>query len=75
MRIFFITEIILKHFSKIFFIARFAGVILTQPDYRLSFHLKLYESIEKGDGDITKQYLDTYRWMNANVRKQKMINS
>lgn len=39
-----------------------------QPDFRLSFQLKLYESIEKGDNDTIKQYMDTYRWINENIR-------
>lgn len=45
----------------------FSGVILTQPDYRLSLQLKFYESIEKGDV-ATEHYLRTYQWMNENVR-------
>lgn len=45
-------------------------MILTQPDYRLSFELKLYESTKKlKEGDETiKHYLRTYRWINENVR-------
>lgn len=44
-----------KFIQTVCFISRFAsltGVILTLPKYRLSFKLKLYESIQKGDKEM-----------------------
>lgn len=38
------------------------------PDYRLSFQLKLYESIQKEDFEAAKSILHLQRWINANVR-------
>lgn len=43
-------------------------MILAQTDHRLSFQLKLYESIGKEKNDAIELYMDTYRWINANVR-------
>ncbi|XP_055301272.1 uncharacterized protein LOC129567922 [Sitodiplosis mosellana] len=51
------------------------GVILTLPEYRLSFQLKIYESIasqlktgENRNFTIAKQLLDLHKWTNTNVR-------
>lgn len=38
------------------------------PEYRLSLQLKTYEFIEKGDAEMTKQFLNVHKWINANVR-------
>lgn len=51
------------------------GVILTLPEYRLSFQLKIYESIylqvkqhENRNFESAKNVLDMFNWTNANVR-------
>lgn len=46
----------------------FTGVILTLPEYRLSFQLKIYESIRKGHINIAKSFLHVHKWINTNVR-------
>lgn len=46
----------------------FIGVILTLPEYRLSFQLKMYEQAYKGEIDIAKQFLIVHKWMNSNIR-------
>lgn len=58
-----------------FFFSFFTGVILTLPEYRLSFQLKIYESIyhqlkqdENRNFDSAKNVLDMFNWTNANVR-------
>lgn len=45
----------------------FSGVILTLPEYRLSFQLKIYESNAKSDPE-QRQFLATHKWLNSNVR-------
>ncbi|XP_055313653.1 uncharacterized protein LOC129574965 isoform X2 [Sitodiplosis mosellana] len=44
------------------------GVILTLPEYRLSFQLKIYESIQKGHINVAKSFMDVHKWINTNVR-------
>lgn len=53
----------------------FAGVILTVPEYCLSFQLKIYESISiqlKNDENrnfrTVENLLEVFKWTNANVR-------
>lgn len=46
----------------------FTGVILTLPEYRLSFQLKCYESIQMGDFEAAKSFLSIQKWIDANVR-------
>lgn len=38
------------------------------PEYRLSFQLKIYESIQKSDLEAAAKFLDVHKWINANVR-------
>lgn len=52
-----------------------AGVILTLPEYRLSFQLKIYESIslqlkdgENGNFTTATNLLNMFKWTNENVR-------
>ncbi|XP_031636747.1 uncharacterized protein LOC116349465 [Contarinia nasturtii] len=44
------------------------GVILTLPEYRLSFQLKIYESVAKHDLESAQRFLDVHQWINENVR-------
>ncbi|XP_031623226.1 uncharacterized protein LOC116340729 [Contarinia nasturtii] len=44
------------------------GVILTLPEYRLSFQLKTYESTCKGDLENAQHFLEAHKWLNANIR-------
>lgn len=46
----------------------FTGVILTLPEYRLSFQLKIYESVCKGVFDQADHFLAAHKWINENVR-------
>lgn len=46
----------------------FSGVILTLPEHRLSFQLKIYESIQKGEIEAAGKILKTQKWINTNVR-------
>lgn len=54
-----------------------SGVILTLPEYRLSYQLKIYESIanqlkigeiHKRNFKIAENFLNLFKWTNANVR-------
>lgn len=47
---------------------RFSGVILTLPEYRLSFQLKMYELAQKGEIEAARQFLTAHEWINSNVR-------
>lgn len=38
------------------------------PEYRLSFQLKIYESVAKNDIDSAQQLLAIHQWINQNVR-------
>ncbi|XP_031635809.1 uncharacterized protein LOC116348812 isoform X2 [Contarinia nasturtii] len=44
------------------------GVILTLPEYRLSFQLKIYEMIQNEEMRAAKSLLQVHKWMNANIR-------
>lgn len=44
------------------------GVILTLPEYLLSFQLKIYESVQKENLVAAGTFLTVHKWMNANVR-------
>lgn len=57
-----------KHTNLILKKNSFAGIILTLPEYRLSFQLKIYESIEKEEFQTTQDLLKIYKWTNANIR-------
>lgn len=48
--------------------AYFPGVILTLPEYRCSFQLKMYESIKKGNTQAAIDFHSTHNWLQANVR-------
>lgn len=53
-------------FIETFFL--FSGVILTLPEYRLSFQLKIYELVHKRDIESANQFLTAHKWINSNVR-------
>lgn len=44
------------------------GVILTLPEYRLSFQLKMYEAPSKNEMECAKELLKIHKWLNKNVR-------
>lgn len=46
----------------------FPGVILTLPEYRLSFQLKIYELVEKGKPARACEFLAAHEWLSQNVR-------
>lgn len=46
----------------------FPGVILTLPEYRLSFQLKIYESIHNSDYLAATKFLGVHNWLNENIR-------
>lgn len=46
----------------------FTGVILTLPEYRLSFQLKIYESVCKGDFSQANHFLAAHKWINKYIR-------
>lgn len=56
-----------QHLSPISFV-NFTGVILTLPEYRLSFQLKIYETPDKDEMECAKFLLRTHKWLNQNVR-------
>lgn len=41
---------------------------MTLPEFRLSFQLKIYESVCKGDIDSAKEFLKAHKWLEENVR-------
>lgn len=43
-------------------------MILTLPEYRLSFQLKIYEAIQKNDINAAEKLLTVHKWINSNVR-------
>lgn len=49
-------------------IVHFSGIILTLPEYRLSFQLKIYESVAKSDPLSGRQFIEAHQWINQNVR-------
>lgn len=46
----------------------YPGVILTLPEYRLSFQLKMYESIQKKDSEMANGILNVLKTINKDVR-------
>lgn len=46
----------------------FLGVILTTPEWRLSFQLKTYESIQKSEYETAGHFMTVLKWINTNVR-------
>lgn len=38
------------------------------PEYLLSFQLKMYESVQKGNPQAARSFLVVHKWMNENVR-------
>ncbi|KAG4070074.1 hypothetical protein HA402_013734 [Bradysia odoriphaga] len=44
------------------------GVIVTLPEYRLSFQLMMYNSVPKREFDVTRRFLVAHDWINTNVR-------
>ncbi|XP_055310984.1 uncharacterized protein LOC129573874 [Sitodiplosis mosellana] len=47
---------------------RMKGIILATPEWRLSFQLKTYESIQKSKYETATHFLDIHKWINMNVR-------
>ncbi|KAG4065067.1 hypothetical protein HA402_007464 [Bradysia odoriphaga] len=48
---------------------RLKGVVLTLPEYRLSFQLKIYEAPNKSETEgAAESLLQTHKWLNQNVR-------
>lgn len=43
-------------------------MILTLPEYRLSFQLKIYETVCKNRPSHAQHFLTAHKWINANVR-------
>lgn len=46
----------------------FSGVVLTLPEYRLSFQLKIYEAPSKNDLQCAEALLSIHKWLNENAR-------
>lgn len=44
------------------------GVVMTLPEYRLSFQLKIYEAARKGDTTNANHFLNVHKWLNRNAR-------
>ncbi|KAJ6635827.1 hypothetical protein Bhyg_14413, partial [Pseudolycoriella hygida] len=44
------------------------GVVLTLPEYRLSFQLKIYEAPGKDEMECAAVLLEIHNWLNQNVR-------
>lgn len=44
------------------------GVVITLPEYRLSFQLKIYEAARKGDTANATNFLKVHDWLNRNAR-------
>lgn len=55
-----------QSFSCFFFVC--LGIILTLPEYRLSFQLKIYEAPVKNETESARILLRTHKWLNENVR-------
>lgn len=51
-----------------FLIFIFTGVVLTLPEYRLSFQLKIYETVKNDNAEDTQDFLEAHKWINQNVR-------
>lgn len=43
-------------------------MIVTLPEYRLSFQLMIYSSVHRSQFDVTKRFLVAHNWINTNVR-------
>ena len=43
-------------------------MILTLPEYRLSFQLKIYQTIQNQEIEVAKRSLQVHKWLNKNVR-------
>lgn len=63
-----VSEIYFLHEKLFFFSLHITGIILTLPEYRLSFQLKIYESVSKSNLESAQQLIETHQWINANVR-------
>lgn len=44
------------------------GVIISLPEYQLSFQLKMYESIQKSEFEAARKLLLVQNWLNSNIR-------
>ncbi|XP_031624364.1 uncharacterized protein LOC116341417 [Contarinia nasturtii] len=44
------------------------GIIVSLPEYQLSFQLKMYESIQSHDYGLAEKYLSVQSWLNSNIR-------
>lgn len=44
------------------------GILLTLPEYRLSFQLKIYDSARKGHYETATNLLKVHNWLNENSR-------
>lgn len=51
-----------------FFLTFAKGVIISLPEYQLSFKLKTYESIQKKEFDAAQKLLTVQNWLNSNIR-------
>lgn len=41
---------------------------MSLPEYQLSFQLKMYESIQNNESEVTRQFLSVQNWQNSNMR-------
>lgn len=44
------------------------GILMTLPEYRLSFQLKLYDSARKDNFEVAETLLNIHNWLNTNSR-------
>lgn len=56
----------IRQFFSIFLLK--SGVIMSLPEYQLSFQLKISEAIYKDQPKIAEQFLTVQKWLDANVR-------
>lgn len=44
------------------------GILMTLPEYRLSFQLKIYDAARKEHFESASKLLNLHNWLNANSR-------
>lgn len=44
------------------------GIVMTLPEYRCSFQLKMYETAKRGHTSASAVIMETHKWLNANIR-------
>lgn len=49
-------------------VKRKRGVVMTLPEYRLSFQLKIYEAARKGDTSNAINFMKVHEWLDQNAR-------